>query len=130
MPAPLSGTVLRISPQSSCVVANLVFAAKPQEPLDDTKRHLFTITTNDWPLIVQLNNSKRALLIQLQLVAELDVGTHGVFLRVGNCRKEQSTSVVTPKNWTQIVTTLGDPDLCCLFGKPLGLELSRRQISQ
>ncbi len=44
MPAPLSGTVLRITPQSSCVVANLVFAAKPQEPQDDTKRHLFTIT--------------------------------------------------------------------------------------
>jgi hypothetical protein len=43
MPAPFSGTVLRITQQSSCVVANLVFAAKPQEPQDDTKRHLFTI---------------------------------------------------------------------------------------
>ncbi len=41
---PLSGRVVRIAPQSSCVVGNLVLAAKPQEPLDDTKRHLFTIT--------------------------------------------------------------------------------------
>ena len=44
MPAPLSGTVLRIAPQSSCVDGILVFAAKPQEPLGDAKRLQFTIT--------------------------------------------------------------------------------------
>jgi hypothetical protein len=44
MAAHRSPVQLYIAPQSSCVVGDLVFAAKLQDPLDDTNRHLFTIT--------------------------------------------------------------------------------------